>query len=211
MEYFATASGPKVRAAMDCGLLGQIVTPATGNRLEPGRRWCADNAAFTGGYPGDDAYLAWLTDRLPMVAECAFAVAPDVPFGAAATLKLSAPMLPRIRALGYPVALCAQDGLEDLTVPWDDFDVLFIAGSTDWKLSPAAALIAREAKVRGKWVHMGRVNSWRRLQYAAAIGCDSCDGTYLAFGPDRNLPTLLDWLDEAERQLPWGVLTEEVA
>lgn len=46
-----------------------------------------------------------------------------------------------------------------------------------------------------------------RLQYAAAIGCDSCDGTYLAFGPDRNLPTLLDWLDEADRQLPWGDVT----
>lgn len=189
---------------MDCGLLGQIVTPATGNRLEPGRTWCADNAAFSGGYPGDDAYLAWLAARARLAADCVFAVAPDVPFDAAATLKLSALMLPRIRALGYPVALCAQDGLEDLDVPWDDFDVLFIAGSTEWKLSTAAALIAREAKARGKWVHMGRVNSWRRLQYAAAIGCDSCDGTYLAFGPDRNLSTLLDWLDEAANQLPWG-------
>lgn len=194
---------------MDCGLLGQIVTPAAGNRLEPGRVWCADNAAFTGGYPGDDAYLAWLTARLPMAADCAFVVAPDVPFDAAGTLALSGPMLPRIRALGYPVALCAQDGLEHLPVPWDDFDVLFIAGSTEWKLSTAAALIAREAKARGKWVHMGRVNSWRRLQYAAAIGCDSVDGTYLAFGPDRNLPTLLDWLDESARQLPWGSVVSD--
>lgn len=196
---------------MDQGLLAQIVTPATGNRLEPGRKWCADNAAFSGGYPGDDAYLAWLDARKHLVADCLFAVAPDVPFDAAATLKLSAPMLPRIRDLGYKVALCAQDGLEDLQVPWDDFDVLFIAGSTEWKLSPAAAVIAREAKARGKWVHMGRVNSWRRLQYAAAIGCDSCDGTYLAFGPDRNLPALLDWLDELDRQLPWGDLLAELA
>lgn len=189
---------------MDSGLLGQIVTPAAGNRLGPGRRWCADNAAFTGGYPGDDAYLAWLTVRRHLAGDCGFAVAPDVPFDAAATLALSAPMLPRIRALGYPAALCAQDGLEHLDVPWDAFDVLFLAGSTEWKLSKAARDLAFEAKVRGKWVHMGRVNSWRRLQYAAAIGCDSADGTFLAFGPDRNLPQLLEWLDGLGSQLPWG-------
>lgn len=191
---------------MDRGLIGQIVTPASGNRLESGRMWCADNSAFTGGYPGDEAYLTWLSERQEMASNCAFAVAPDVPFDAAATLALSVPMLPRIRALGYPVALCAQDGLEDLTIPWDDFDVLFIAGSTAWKLGAAAASIAYQAKAHGKWVHMGRVNSWRRLKYAAAIGCDSCDGTYLAYGPDVNLPRLLNWLDRADRQLPWGNL-----
>jgi len=39
-----------------------------------------------------------------------------------------------------------------------------------------------------------RVNSLRRLRHAAAIGCESADGTFLAYGPDRNLPTLLGWL-----------------
>jgi hypothetical protein len=39
-----------------------------------------------------------------------------------------------------------------------------------------------------------RVNSLRRLRYAAAIGCHSADGTHLAYAPDRNLPTLLGWL-----------------
>lgn len=204
MRYFATASGRKVRDAMDQQLIGQIVTPAAGNRLEPGRAWCADNAAFAGRYPGDDTYLAWLKAKAHMAGDCAFVVAPDVPFDAAATLALSAPMLGRIRALGYPVALCAQDGLDHLDIPWATFDVLFIAGSTEWKLSSAARDIAAEAKRRGKWVHMGRVNSRRRLMYAASIGCDSADGTYLAFGPDRNLPTLLSWLDGVARQLPWG-------
>ncbi|MET7951050.1 hypothetical protein [Micromonospora sp. NPDC005324] len=41
---------------------------------------------------------------------------------------------------------------------------------------------------------MGRVNSLRRLRHATAIGCHSADGTYLAFGPDQNLPNLLSWL-----------------
>jgi len=206
MRYFATASGPKVRDAMNQGLLGQIVTPAAGNRLEAGREWCADNAVFAGRYPGDEAYLAWLADRHEHAALCRFAVAPDVVGDAAATLALSAPMLPRIRALGYPAALVAQNGLEDLDVPWDSFDVLFIGGDTGWKLGPAARALIVEARRLGKWVHMGRVNSRARLQYALTVGCDSVDGTYLAFGPDKNLPTLVGWLREADDQLalmPW--------
>ncbi len=38
--------------------------------------------------------------------------------------------------------------------------------------------------------------TWRAAlayRYAAAIGCDSADGTYLTFGPDVNLPRLLSW------------------
>ncbi len=101
--------------------------------------------------------------------------------------------MPQIRALGYRVAFVAQDGQESLPVPWDEFDALFIGGSTEWKLGPHAREIAAEAKRRGKWLHMGRVNSERRFKYAAAIGCDSADGTYLTFGPDVNLPKLLSW------------------
>lgn len=202
VRYYATASGPKVRDAMTAGTLGQIATPAAGNRVQMGVEWVGDNAVFAGKYPGDAEYLAWLADRAHLAADCRFVVAPDVVADAEATLALSSPMLPRIRALGFPVALVAQDGLEDLNVPWDAFDCLFIGGSTEWKLGPDAQALAAEAKRRGKWVHMGRCNSRQRLQYAAAIGCDSVDGTYLAFGPDRNLPTLLSWL----RELEWPTL-----
>ena len=87
----------------------------------------------------------------------------------------------------------AQDGLEVLPVPWESFDVLFIGGSTEWKLGPHARALIAEAKARGKWVHMGRVNSRRRFLYADLLGCDSVDGTYLVFGPDVNLPRLINW------------------
>jgi hypothetical protein len=210
VRYFATASGPRVREAMTTGLLDQIVTPAAGNAITPGATWCADNGVFGGTYPGDGAYLAWLADRRHLASTCRFVVAPDVVRGpdgelapdAAATLARSAPMLAQIRALGFPAALVAQNGLEDLDVPWDTFDVLFIGGDDAWKEGPAAATLAAEAKARGKRVHMGRVNSLRRLRVAQAMGCDSVDGTYLAFGPDRNLPTLLSWL----REMGWPVL-----
>lgn len=174
------------------GHLAYIDTPAQGNRRPEGIPWCADNGRYGKGWPGSDEWFAWLSGMDP--AGCAFAAAPDVVGDAAATLAESLPWLPRIRALGYPAALVAQDGLESLPVPWDAFDVLFIGGTTSWKLGhPARALVA-EAKRRGKHVHMGRVNSERRYRYAAAIGCDSADGTYLTYGPDRNLPSLLAWV-----------------
>lgn len=42
---------------------------------------------------------------------------------------------------------------------------------------------------------MGRVNSGKRLKLADNWGCDTADGTFLAFGPDKNLPRLLAWLE----------------
>lgn len=204
MRYYATASGPRVRDAMRAGLIGQIVTPAAGNRVLPGVDWIADNAVFAGKYPGDEAYLTWLASR-PYLDLCRFAVAPDVVGDAEATLARSLPMLARIRALGLPVAYAAQDGATVDTLPWDGFDVLFIGGSTGWKVGPAARLLITEAKARGLQVHMGRVNSGGRLQRAADSGCDSADGTCLAFGPDVNLPKLLGWVRAVNQPALWEV------
>lgn len=201
--YVATPSSPEIREAMSAGLFAAMTTPAQGNRVPAGAWWAADNGCFGSGYPGDEAWLAWLATRSEDRERCLFATAPDVVGDAEATLRRSVPFLPEIRALGYPAAFVAQDGLEDGPVPWDDFDVLFLGGTTDWKLGPAAAELTNQARAHGKWVHMGRVNSRRRLFYADAIGCDSADGTFLAFGPDRNLPQLLAWLRELRDQ---GVL-----
>ena len=178
---------------MSDGLLGYIDTPAQGNVRPEGVTWCADNGRYGKGWPGHAKWWAWLVCHATDAVTCAFATAPDVVGDAEATLAESLPWLPRIRALGYPAALVSQDGLEHLTVPWDEFDVLFIGGTTGWKLGPAARTLVLEAKRRGKRVHMGRVNSARRWRYAEHIGCDSVDGTYLTFGPDINLPRLLSW------------------
>lgn len=193
MLYLANPCTQEVRDAMMEGELGTILTPAQGNRLPPAAIWAADNGCFGKGYPGDEAWLAWLGKHAAHADRCLFATAPDVVGDAAATLTRSMPHLPAIRALGYPAALVAQDGLEQLVVPWDAFDVLFIGGSTAWKLGAAARRLVVEAKARGKHVHMGRVNSGRRWGYAEFIGCDSVDGTFLAFGPDTNLPRLRGW------------------
>ena len=198
MRYIATPSGPEVREAMSNGDLACMTTPAQGNRIPDGAEFFCDNGKFGKGWPGAQAWFDWLTRTVDRYGadRCLGAVAPDVPFDAAGTLDESLPWLACIRELGVPAAFAAQDGCDLLGLPWDDFDVLFIAGSTEWKTGPVAERLSREAKARGKWVHMGRVNSRHRLRIAEWFGCDSADGTYLAFGPDKNLALLRGWLDE---------------
>lgn len=196
--YFANASSGKIRDAMADRRLGAILAPGGGSTPPPNAIMCADNGCFGKGWPGEEKWWDWLT-KLD-ASRLKFAVAPDVVGDAAATIARSAPWLPKIRELGIPAAFVAQDGLEDLEVPWDTFDVLFVGGSTAWKIGPAARRIVADAKAHGKWVHMGRVNSHRRLSYAAHIGCDSADGTYLVFGPDVNLPKMLGWLRRLDQE-----------
>lgn len=205
MLYFANPCGEAVRAAMQAGVLGYIDTPAQGNIRPDAVTWCADNGAFSNRYR-EDEWWRFLARNAHAADSCAFAVAPDVVGDAAATLTRSRPWLPKIRALGYPAAFVAQDGFADTDVPWDEFDVLFIGGTDAFKLGADGRAAVREAKRRGKRVHMGRVNSERRYRYAAAIGCDSADGTYLVFGPDANLPKLLAWL-RGNNQLTIGEAT----
>jgi hypothetical protein len=206
--YLANPSTAFIRGKMASGHLGAMMTPRQGNRLPPEPLFCIDNGCGPGKdgqpgtrYPGDRAYLEMLS-RLSARGRqrCLFATAPDVLGDAAATIARSAPFVYRIRAwFGLPVALVAQDGLEHLDVPWTWFDVLFLGGSTAWKLGPAAAALTAEAHARGKWVHMGRVNTRQRLRYAVHIGCDSADGTTRA--PDKNITSILGWLDEVNGQL----------
>jgi hypothetical protein len=193
--YFGNPSSPVVRAAMQRGEFGCIVTPGQGNLIPTGVRWCADNGCYGKGWPGTPNWLNWI-ERKGDAALCAFAAAPDVVGDAKATLVRSTPLLPLIRRLGLPAAFVAQDGVTPELVPWDGMDVLFIGGTDEFKLGPDAEAIGREAKDRGKWLHMGRVNSIKRLRIAKRMGCDSVDGTYLSFGPDKNTVRMRRFLDQ---------------
>jgi hypothetical protein len=202
--YLANPSTPSIVDVMLDGRLGYIDTPrqrnaAAGAVLHAGRvPWCADNGCFSDRWDADH-WWEWLQSVAVNAETCLFAVAPDVVGDAAATLALSAPWMPRIRALGFPVAFVAQDGLESFDVPFESFDVLFLGGSTSWKLGEHARRIAWDAAERGIPVHVGRVNSERRLLYSSArrpygLGASTVDGTFLTFGPDTNLPILLSWM-----------------
>lgn len=156
--------------------------------------WACDNAAFSGF---DEAAFGRMLDRVAGQAGCLWVAAPDVVGDADATLDLFRAWEPRIRGHRLRVALVAQDGLEGRRVPWSRVDALFLGGSTAWKEGDAARTLARRAAARGKLVHMGRVNSLRRIRLAAAFGCDSIDGSGFSMFPDARLPKGLRWVEQA--------------
>lgn len=202
MIYLSGHHGAEVAAAARDGWrLGLINTPESAYAPEvvSGYRWwAADNGCWSQGAAFRlDRFLRWL-DRQPRPG-CLFVVAPDVPMDAARTLERFWAASVEIRRLGFPVALAAQNGLELLGAPWPLLDALFIGGDDGWKLGHEAARIAHRAELEGKWVHMGRVNSRRRLERAVAIGCDSADGTFLRW-PRANLPRVARWFRDLSGQ-----------
>lgn len=164
--------------------VGRMVQPRAVSRMadtpRAGFLWAADNDCFQGFH--EERYLHML-ELVAGTPGCLFITCPDVVGDAETTLEWF-DHWNRIVRLAGPVALVGQDGLTVDATPWDDFDALFIGGSTEWKLSEDARLLMKEAQSRGKWVHMGRVNSWRRVEYAKACGVDSIDGTQLSWFSD---------------------------
>lgn len=189
MIYLSGCTNDVIEARLLAAGAGIMAQPNSGyaNRLDRYAHWAADNGAFAGKW--DEAkHFAWL-DRLPR-SGCLFAVAPDVYGDAKESLRRGLRYAPRIRDMGFPVAVVAQDGAELLDWPWNEIDAVFLgglAGLREWKESEEAERLAMEAREAGKFVHMGRVNSLRRLQRARAMGSQSADGTFLAFGPNANI------------------------
>ena len=94
-------------------------------------------------------------------------------------------------SIQFPLAYVLQDGVENVEIPFDDIVCLFIGGTTEFKLSKTARDVVRTGQRLGKWIHMGRVNTDKRLKYAMLIGVDSVDGTgYLRYRSRELLPAL---------------------
>ena len=172
--YMASTSG--IHKKYD-DTIGQIETSGSIHRERCSRDipWCLDNGVFTGKFD-ERKWLAQMENLLPYKDKCIFVAAPDVVGDSAGTLERFKKYR---KAINYPVAYVSQDGIKD--APWDDFDCLFIGGSDEHKLGKEGGWILNEAKARGKWVHVGRVNSASRiLKFWQA---DSWDGTHLGFMP----------------------------
>jgi hypothetical protein len=185
-----------------------MMTPNMGNLVPDDRVFAIDTGCYSTTGPRDfdeQRYFAYLERWRSSASRCLFATAPDAMGDAAATVKLSLPVLPMIRELGYRAALVAQPGAESLALPWDAFDVLFMGGGPAWKWTEPAFELAAEAKRRGKWLHMGAVNGLKKLRAAEIAGFDSADGTFVAFGGDANVAIVEKWIAQIKRQPTlWG-------
>jgi hypothetical protein len=103
-----------------------------------------------------------------------FVTLPDILCDARRTLELFEHF--KLRTNEFPRALVLQNGIEHIDIPWDDLAAVFIGGDDRFKYSPEAMRAAKTAKLLGKWVHVGRVNSAARVRNWLGLA-DSIDGS----------------------------------
>lgn len=146
------------------------------------RMWCGDNDAFHDLFE-PATFRHWLAKMRPFQSNCVFIACPDVVADAKETHERWCEWAPIIDRLGYRPAFVLQDGQNPDEIP-ALAEVLFLGGSTEFKLSDTARACIAEGKKRLAWVHIGRVNSQKRLAYFAPLGADSADGTTINRGPE---------------------------
>lgn len=133
--------------------------------------------AFQSEKPWDGARFVRALDAVGVGAD--FIVVPDVVADARATMLAALEWLPRLK-LTTPARLlfAVQDGMEAHQVaPWLRRGCgIFVGGSTEWKLR-TLPMWAELAHTHATYIHVGRVNSERRIRYCRDVGVHSFDGT----------------------------------
>lgn len=169
--------------------LGRLLTPRHYSRADDtaaaGVPWAADNDGFNGvDYPAFERML----DALAGVPGALFVTSPDVFGDGRRTLAELERWAPVIRQAGHPAALVTQPGIDDVdAVPWELVDALFVGGEDRYRYGPGPRRIVAEARRRRLHVHVGRVNSVRRIAWAAELDAGSVDGTKYARWRDTRL------------------------
>jgi len=184
--------------------LGWLRTPRNRNSIATivaaGVQWACDNDCYQ--RLNRVAYIKMLCQVATAdISRLLFVTAPDVVTDAAATIARFRLWAPALHYHKLPIAFVAQDGQETLPVPWDQIACLFIGGSTAWKLGPHAEQLIREAHERGKWVHVGRINTLKRMWWFSSLPVDSFDGTCFSKWPDKFIPWMLRRLDGVQHRM----------
>ena len=174
MKFLLDLSPQRVREKQAGSALvgGQLLTPLTGFQ-NWGGVFAIDNGAYSGFKA--DAFARLLSRNEQRKNECLFVTIPDVVGNARRTLDVWA--YRHSIAPYWDHALVAQDGIESMDIPWDGVSTLFVGGRDPWKDSQASLDIVRTAKILGRHVHIGRVNTLARYELFAAAGADTCDGS----------------------------------
>lgn len=184
--------------------IGLMCQPSS-NPPKSGWLWAADNGCFASNFK-EDKWKSWLEKPHPR-AGCLFATVPDVVGEHDSTMLRWRKLNTYVRSLGYPVAFVAQDGATESNVPWDEMDVLFIGGTTSFKQGMASGILAKAAQEKGKWVHVGRVNSMKRLMHWSKLA-HSSDGTHLAYGPSKKVAEVKRWVESLRMATQLSVLED---
>jgi hypothetical protein len=191
---------PANNTGVRVGYLAGRFTGKIGHLYSPGAQvgplefipYGLDNGAF--GHDDDWDENAWMhlldwaqiSGQKPL-----WDLIPDRVGDKAATLERWEKFAPVARLFGWPLAFAVQDGMTPKDVP-KSAAVVFVGGSTDWKW-----------RTVGMWcgyfprVHVGRVNSYRRLWECHDAGAESVDGTGWMRGDQVQYRGLMAYLEES--------------
>lgn len=176
----------------------RLLVSATGCLRAEGFSYALDNGAWTAyrqGKPFDErAFIAALRK---LGANADWTVIPDVVCGGHKSLEFSLLWMRYVLDESPTALLAVQDGLlPDDVRPFLGARVgIFVGGSTKWKESTIETW-AKLGRELGSWVHVGRVNTARRIALCTTSGVTSFDGTSASRFAKSVHP-----LDSARRQL----------
>lgn len=174
----------------------RLMVSARGVLRDEGFRYALDNGAWTAhqlGEPFDVAAFERAVDLMGYGAD--FIVLPDIVAGGMDSLKLSLSWMDRLRE--FRTLIPVQDGMSPRDVG-DHVSTtrgIFVGGSTEWKLS-TMEMWGRCAAEWRCWLHVGRVNSVKRVALCASAGATSFDGSSVT-----RYAVTLPKLDNSRRQL----------
>ena len=151
---------------------GQLLTPLT-YYADWNGQYAIDNGAFSSF--NKSAFERLLNRQTETKDRCLFVAIPDVVGNGRRTLELW--QYRHRLAPHWPHALVAQNGIEDLDIPWTEMKCLFIGGRDPWKSSQAVTDLIKTAKTLDVHVHIGRVNTPQRYDHFAEHEADTCDGS----------------------------------
>ena len=137
-----------------------------------------DNGAWTSfqkGEPFDVDAFAGLVKKMGAGAD--WIVAPDIVMGGMESLEKSVSWLPILEGIA-PILIPVQNGMtaEDLRPLVGPSVGIFVGGDTEWKES-SMPIWGRLKRETGCYLHVGRVNTRRRILLCHLAGADSFDGT----------------------------------
>jgi len=187
LRPYASRTGTKTTLANMRKMGWSILVSAAGVlRTEHFQRWALDNGAWSAYQQGksfDEDAFSRAIDKVGEGAD--WVVLPDIVAGGMASLDLSLKWLHRLRGMPEQQLIAVQDGMcvDDVRDYLGPMVGLFIGGSTPWKLATLDAWPAL-ARRKGCYLHVGRVNSLKRIKACAQVGANSFDGTSIIAFPD---------------------------
>jgi hypothetical protein len=174
------------------GGIGHLFSPGAQRGPFQFMPYALDNGAFAAGDAWEEApwfdLMEWakLSGQRPL-----WSIVPDVVADRLRTLRKWNLYAPQLQKYGWPLAFAVQDGMVAADVP-SGADVVFVGGSTEWKWATAEMWCKEFPRV-----HVGRVNTYRRLWDCHDWGAESCDGTGWTRGDQRQARGLLAYLEES--------------